>query len=459
MQSLWFDVLALLLMARFVLGLSPEVGENYGDDGSCPSNDSSPTSCSVSKPLKIAVLMEPSPVGSYVCGQSKRIAILLQYLLEDTEDSVELITAEVNDIDKPSLWRNHIPIHYTAGMQLPSYPAISISVDWSLKALRELYRFRPDVIHATTPGPLLFPSIVASWLWSIPLVLSCHTHLTAYAQTYLSSGGFVSALVEWVLWQFVGVVHSMADVTLVTSPQVQADFAAHGIERVGVWPKGINTTQFDPRFADPDMRSRMSGGHPEDVLLVYIGRLAAEKQLKSLRNVLLQTPGARLCFVGTGPQESELKVHFQGTNTVFLGQLTDSLELSQAFASGDVFCMPSTSETLGFVVLESMASGVPVVAANVGGLRHILDDGTTGYLVNPPHEDDREFVRRVNELKEDATLRERIADAARKEATLWSWKYSMQQVRHEFYPQAQRHFENRQVRRVWQAFRLKLGFD
>lgn len=78
--------------------------------------------------------------------------------------------------------------------------------------------------------------------------------------------------------------------------------------------------------------------------------------------------------MGGGPDSEPLKEHFKGTKTVLTGQMTGEA-LSQAFASADVFVMPSETETLGFVVLESMASGVPVVGANAGGIPDLIDDG------------------------------------------------------------------------------------
>merc|ERR1712176_1681593 len=93
-------------------------------------------------------------------------------------------------------------------------------------------------------------------------------------------------------------------------------------------------------------------------------------------------PNARFAVVGKGPQKEELEKYFKGTKTVFLGQRSGD-ELSQAFASADTFIMPSDSETLGFVVLESMASGVPVIGANAGGIPSIIDDERTSFLVEP----------------------------------------------------------------------------
>ena len=396
--------------------------------------------------FKIAVLTEPSPIGSYICGQSKRIEYLMNYLVTNSNDTVQLITAEVDSSSKPSSWLG-IPIHYTFGFGLPSYNQISISFDFTGKAIRELYRFSPDLIHATTPGPLLFPSVIASRLFNVPIVMSCHTHLTAYAAAYLPP--ILNKIAEWLLWRFTEVVHSFADLTLVTSPQIQEEFLSNRIA-ASLWRKGVNSTQFHPDYYDNDMRLRMTGGHPKDYLIVYIGRLAEEKRLTMLKDVIQGINGATLCLVGTGPQERKLKRHFEGSKTIFLGQMT-GVELSQAFASADVFVMPSTSETLGFVVLESMASRVPVVAANAGGLKHLIQNATTGFLVTPDRAE--EFVHTIQELKANATLRDRIADAARREAALWSWEKSMESLRFDLYPRAIQNCEDRLEKKAWRLVR------
>jgi len=403
--------------------------------GKCTSSDHQ-------TPLKISVITEPSPIGSYICGQSKRIEYLMMYLATNSNDTVQLITAEIDNASKPSSWLG-IPIHYTFGFGLPSYNLISISFDFTGKTLRELYRFRPDMIHVTTPGPLLFPSVVASRLFNIPIVMSCHTHLTAYAAAYLPP--VLSKIAEWFLWRFTEAVHSFADLTLVTSPQIQEEFMRNRMA-TSLWKKGVNSTQFHPDHYNADMRSRMTGGHPEEFLIAYIGRLAEEKRLTLLKDVIQNISGATLCLVGTGPHEGKLKRHFEGAKTIFLGQMT-GIELSQAFASADVFVMPSTSETLGFVVLESMASRVPVVAANAGGLKHLIQDATTGFLVSP--DSAAEFIDRIQELKANSTLRDRIADAARSDSERWTWENSMRALRFDLYPKAIQNFEERLEKKAW----------
>ena len=127
------------------------------------------------------------------------------------------------------------------------------------------------------------------------------------------------------------------------------------------------------------MRARLTEGHPEDKLIVYIGRLSAEKGIEAARLILEAIPGIRLALIGDGPHRAKLQRHFAGSSTHFAGYLMGA-ELASAHASADPFFMPSGTETLGLVVLEAMASGTPVVAAREGGLVDIVRDGVTGHL-------------------------------------------------------------------------------
>ena len=285
-------------------------------------------------------------------------------------------------------------------------------------------------------GFLLFAAILYARINRIPLVMSYHTHLPSYGKNYLS---FIPA-VESICWELLRFAHNRADLTLCTSPQMKQELVDNGIQNVEVWRKGIDTERFHPDFKSLEMRNRMSDGYVDDFLMVYVGRLGAEKRLKDVKAILAKMPNARFCIVGKGPQESELKAWFKGTKTVFTGQLTGN-DLSAAFASADAFVMPSDSETLGFVVLESMASGVPVVGAAAGGIPDLIDNGKTSFLC-PPGDTDA-FVERLTMLQNDKPFRESLGKAARAEAERWGWEAATSVLRNVQYTKAMRNFRSR----------------
>ena len=269
----------------------------------------------------------------------------------------------------------------------------------------------------------------------VPILMSYHTHMPVYGKNYLS---FIPGI-EKRCWDVLRFVHSRADLTLVTSPQMRDELVAEGIPRVDVWRKGIDTERFDPKYKSDEMRKKMSDGNPNDFLIVYVGRLGSEKRLMDIKPILEKIPNARLCMVGKGPQMEELQEHFAGTKTVFMGQMSGD-DLSAAFASADAFVMPSDSETLGFVVLESMASGVPVVGAKAGGIPDLIKDGEDGFLVEPGNTD--EFVDRLKKLQ-NKTFREEMGKKARTEAERWGWEAATSVLRNVQYEKALINFHSR----------------
>jgi len=402
--------------------------------------------------LRLCILVEPSPL-TYVSGYANRFQALLHYLAENTTDAVHVVTTEQLVEKRPVDYMGVFPVHYTTGVRLPHYPSLTLSADWTAKALRVVTKVQPHLLHVTSPGFFVFHACLLSRLYSIPLIVSYHTHLPVYVRSYLPQALGFSCAAEWLVWQLLRAVHSMADLTVVTSPQIQQEFRDHGISRCAVWQKGVDTRRFHPDFHRPEMRRIMTDGHPADFLVVYIGRLGTEKRVKDLKAVIEALPDSvRLCLVGTGPQEEDLRMYFNHTRTVFTGQLT-GVDLSQAFASADMFCMPSDSETLGFVVLESMASGVPVVAADAGGVPDLIRDGETGYLV--PTGDTAAFIDRIRRLQRDLKLRTEMANAGRQETEKWNWGSSMHKLRHEQYPIALANYNQRLEHRLWRLLTLQ----
>ena len=157
---------------------------------------------------------------------------------------------------------------------------------------------------------------------------------------------------------------------------------AEGIKEVRLWPQGVDAERFNPSRSSPTWRQRLSGGEPTDRLLLYVGRLAPEKDIGLLKEAFGKVSGIRLAIVGDGPARADLEREFAGTPTVFTGLLQGD-DLAAAYASADVFVFPSTTDTLGMAMLEALASGLPVVAARSGGSSEVVGDGESGLLYEP----------------------------------------------------------------------------
>ncbi|MCT2295926.1 glycosyltransferase [Brachybacterium muris] len=273
--------------------------------------------------------------------------------------------------------------------------------------------FHPDVVHAAQPILLASSGAYAAHRQRIPLVASYHTHIPRYLDLYKAY--------RWgkrpVWWQ-IKRNHALADVNLATSESMKQELSEQGIHNLHVVRRGVDTETFHPRFASDAMRERLTQGRPEKKLLVFVGRLAAEKEIHRLRPMMDRRDDVALAIVGDGPFRRELEEMFAGTSTVFPGFM-EGEELASAFASSDAFVFPSVTETLGLVILEGMASGLPVVAARSGPTLEQVTDGENGLLFDSG---DEASLERALERLADTELRSRIRTAARAEAEKFSWE-------------------------------------
>ena len=290
------------------------------------------------------------------------------------------------------------------------------------KTYRRLREFNPDVVHAVNP------IWTAGWSTLVvarryPVVASFHTDVPEYC---LKLGiPWVKPIAEWGLRTF----HGRAGLNMVTSGPMMDKAADYGIENVRLWPKAVDTESFTPAARTREMRSLLSDGHPDDPLIIFIGRISAEKSVDRcipiVEEVRKRVPNARLAFVGEGPLYDELRANPPAWAT-FTGYLSGA-DLSAAYASGDVLLFPSTTETLGFAALEAFASGVPVVAAKAGGLPFVVADGETGVLVDP-EAPDAAWADPIERILTQPELRERMSAAGRAEAERWTWRASTETV-------------------------------
>jgi len=182
-------------------------------------------------------------------------------------------------------------IHGVSGFPLPLYPELKLALP--RPSIGEaLDAFQPDLVHVVNPAVLGLAGIYYSKSKALPLIASYHTHLPKYLEHY----GL--GMLEGLMWELIKAMHNQAQINLVTSTAMQAELSEHGVENIEVWQRGVDTELFRPELASAAMRDRLSQGHPEAPLLLYIGRLSAEKEIDRIKPVLEAIPGSRLALVG-----------------------------------------------------------------------------------------------------------------------------------------------------------------
>ena len=300
------------------------------------------------------------------------------------------------------------------GRSFALYPELSLSLPRaSMRAA--IAEFKPDLIHVADPALLGIAALYYGGgsnggAMHLPLVVSYHTDLPKYLHYY--GLGFL----EGSIWPLLRTRHQRATLNLCTSTAMIEQLREHGIGNLALWPGGVDCDRFHPGRVSQEMRARLSEGHPESPLLLYVGRLSAEKGIEGIRPILEAHPEARLALVGDGPHRKALASHFAGLPVFFAGFLHGN-DLAAAFASSDIFVMPSRTETLGLVVLEAMSSGLPVVAARAGGIPEMIEDGVSGNLFD----DELDAISAIGELIGSSERRKALGAVARARACDHSW--------------------------------------
>ena len=301
----------------------------------------------------------------------------------------------------------------------PLYPELRLALPRASMRMK-LKAFNPEIIHLFEPALLGVGGLYYSQVLKVPLVISSHTNLPAYLRYYKLG------ILEKLTWSLMRERHRRSNLNLCTSTVTMNDLNSHGIKDLALWERAVDSNLFGPSAGSVEMRKLLSNSEPEKPLLLYVGRLSAEKEIARLRDVIRALPEARLAIVGDGPVRHELERHFKGTHTVFTGYLRGEA-LANAYASADLFVLPSKTETLGLVLLEAMASGCPVVACRAGGVPDAVQDGFTGFLFEPTDPDG--LVNTVKRALSSGTDLDTIRIQARKDVEQHSWEGATDQLR------------------------------
>ena len=278
-----------------------------------------------------------------------------------------------------------------------------------------LRAFAPEVVHIATESTVGFSGRAWTARAGLPLVTSFHTNFPAYLHAYHLG------LLEPVVWRYLRWFHARSRVTLCPSRDTLEELEGRGFHaRIRVWSRGVDTELFSPARRSSEVRARLAPG--AEHVLVHVGRLAAEKRVRVVLDAFRRVRAelgdrVALVFVGDGPEGARLRSE-AGEGVHFTGFL-HGVELAEAYAAGDLFVFASDTETFGNVCLEALASGLPAVVADRGGVRETVVPGRTGLRVRPGDPDG--FAEGCLRLLRCEEERRRLAEGARAEATSRSW--------------------------------------
>ena len=331
-----------------------------------------------------------------------------------------------------------VPVVPVPSFAFPVYPEYRVGLPGADQA-EVLGRFGPDIVHFINPfafGFRCYDVLRKSGL-RVPTLFSFHTLYGEFVKRYK-----LLWPLSKVLWWMTREYHNRADMNMTVSTAMLEDLEKRGFQRMRLWPPAVDGDLFHPGRRNGAMRQRLAGDESDRPLLVTVSRLAPEKNVEFLADVLDRLPEARLAVVGDGPHRGELERRFAGKPARFVGYLKD-VSLAEAYASGDAFVYASETETMGNVILEALACGCPVVAPRAGGIPSLVSEGETGLLYAPGDVDDA--VRATRTVLENPGLRGGLTRAARERIESWNWENAVKRVR-EVYMETIREFHGNKAK-------------
>jgi len=354
--------------------------------------------------VRIVYVTESFPPD--VNGVAHTALRVAEHLLNRGHDPLVVAPEPASGLSRPDQALPY-PVIRVPSMAVPVYRGLRVGMPGPrLKAA--LAGHRADMVHLAGPFVLGASAGAIACRLGLPSVAVYATDMAAYARAYHTGSGGQAAC-----WWRLRRIHNRVARNLAPSSASAADLRAHGIERVWVWGRGVDTRRFDPAKRCPRLRASLAPAG--EVIVGYVGRLATEKRLNLLRGVA-RLPGARLVIVGAGPAGAAVRRALP--EALFLGARHGG-ELAATYASLDIFVHSGPHETFGNTLQEAAASGLPVVAPAAGGPLDLVADGETGFLVSPGDTD--ALTNAVSKLAGDPGLRAAQGQAARRHMLERTW--------------------------------------
>jgi phosphatidylinositol alpha 1,6-mannosyltransferase len=306
---------------------------------------------------------------------------------------------------------------------LPGYSEVRLALPNPGPVHRLVQRFQPDLVHCATEFSVGRIGQIAAARAGLPCVSSYHTDFARYADAYGKT--WLRNVVSGYLKRF----HQRSARIYTPSAVAREDLLRLDVRDVEVWGRGVDAQLFHPSRRSSEWRAEH--GLEERFVFLYVGRLAPEKRPEQILDAfriareMLPANSVHLVMAGTGPKEDELRA-LASPDVCFLGFLERETRLPQLYATCDAFVFSSVTETLGLVILEAMASGLPVIAAPAGGVRDHLRDGMNGLAY--PAGNAFAMAEAMVKVASDPGLARRLGRGARVTAEDLTWEREMERL-------------------------------
>jgi glycosyltransferase involved in cell wall biosynthesis len=303
---------------------------------------------------------------------------------------------------------NHHRFQPLFSTPMPLYPELSLSIPPVAEVLEFADRQQYDAIHVSTPGPMGLCGVLVAKMLRVPLLGTHHTDFPAYVQKLTGDHRMAGGASAYLRWLY-------GNMRTVFSRSSAYHRPLHDLgvcnDRLATTLPGIDTDTFHPRHRDAGLFDRLGIRQPRRLL--YVGRISAEKNLPLLAEAFLRLCRTRrdtaLIVAGDGPYLPTLRGRLKEVPAYFLGYQSDA-QLGPLYASCDLFVFPSRTDTLGQVVLEAQASGLPALVSDEGGPREMIDDGVTGLVL--AGDDPALWSQAIDDLLADEPRRQRMGRVA-----------------------------------------------
>lgn len=383
----------------------------------------------MAKKLRLRIAMVTETFPPEVNGVAMTLGRMVEGLLARGH-SIQMVRPRQSEGDVPRQ-EEHFQETLGPGVPIPRYGGLRFGLPLQSRLCQLWSRQRPDLVHVATEGPLGWSAVAAARKLKLPVTSDFHTNFDHYSRHY--GFGWLKRPVAGYLKRF----HNRTAATFVPTAEMAQELGRQGYVNLQVLARGVDRKLFDPARRSEALRREWGLG-PDDLAVLVVSRLAPEKNLplalRAFQAIQSVRPDARLILVGDGPARKSLaqgcpRTHFAGMRT---GE-----DLASHYASGDLFLFPSLTETFGNVTLEAMSSGLPVVAYRCAAAGEVIEDGQSGLLAPPGHED--AFIAAARRLAAEPELRRQLGPAARERVAPIDWERIHERLETAFLHVVRRH--------------------